>query len=106
MPRIARMIVKGEPAVYHLMSRTALDGFVLGDVEKEYLLKLIKHLSSVYFTEVLGFCLMGNHFHILVKMIPGKKYSDEDVKTRYKRYYGKWKIWDRRIVLDFYSIII
>ena len=91
MPRIARMIVKGEPAVYHLMSRTALDGFVLGDVEKEYLLKLIKHLSSVYFTEVLGFCLMGNHFHILVKMIPGKKYSDEDVKTRYKRYYGKDK---------------
>ena len=34
------------------MSRTLLDGFVLGDVEKEYLLKLIKHLSFVYFTEV------------------------------------------------------
>jgi len=45
MPRIARMVIKGEPAVYHawgvepnccstvLMSRTALDGFVLGDVE-------------------------------------------------------------------------
>jgi REP element-mobilizing transposase RayT len=85
------MIVKGEPAVYHLMSRTALDGFVLGDVEKEYLLKLIKRLSSIYFTEILGFCLMGNHFHILVKMIPGKEYSDEIVKTRYKRYYGKDK---------------
>jgi len=34
---------------------------------------------------------MGNHFHILAKMIPGKEYSDEDVKTRYKRYYGKDK---------------
>jgi len=91
MPRIARMIVKGEPAVYHVMSRTVLDGFVIGAVEKEYLLKLIKHLSAVYFTEVLGFCLMGNHFHILVKMIPGEEYSDEDVKTRYKRFYGKDK---------------
>jgi len=91
MPRIARMIVKGEAAVYHVMSRTVLDGFVIGDVEKEYLLKLIKHLSSVYFTEVLGFCLMGNHFHILVKMIPGKEYSDDDVKARYERYYGKGK---------------
>ncbi len=29
------------------MSRTALDGYVLGDVEKEYLLGLIKKLSSV-----------------------------------------------------------
>ena len=92
MPRIARMIVKGEPAVYHVMSRTVLDGFVIGDIEKEYLLKLIKHLSFVYFTEVIGFCLMGNHFHILVKMIPGKAYSDEDVKARYKRFYGKDKL--------------
>ena len=92
MPRIARMVVNGEPAVYHVMSRTVLDGFVIGDVEKEYLLKLIKHLSFVYFTEVLGFCLMGNHFHILVKMIPGKAYSDEDVKARYKRFYGKDKL--------------
>lgn len=31
MPRIARIKVKGEPAVYHVMSRTVLDGFVLGD---------------------------------------------------------------------------
>jgi hypothetical protein len=38
--------VKGEPAVYHVISKTALDGFVLGDVEKEYLLKQIKHLSK------------------------------------------------------------
>jgi hypothetical protein len=45
MPRIARLKVKGEPPVYHVMSRTALDGFVLGDVEKEYLLDFIKRLS-------------------------------------------------------------
>ncbi len=35
MPRIARMIIKGEPAVYHVISRTALDGYVIGDVEKD-----------------------------------------------------------------------
>ena len=34
MPRIARLKVKGEPAVYHAMPRTALNGFVLGNVEK------------------------------------------------------------------------
>jgi len=88
MPRIARLIVKGEPTVYHVMSRTALDGFVLGDIEKEYLLNLIKRLSKVYFTEVLGFCLMGNHFHLLVRMHPGEAYDDEEIKTRFLRYYG------------------
>jgi hypothetical protein len=58
MPRIARMVVKGEPTVYHIISRTALDGYVIGDVEKEFLLKLIKRLSAIYFAEVIGFCLM------------------------------------------------
>ena len=87
MPRIARLKVKGESAVYHVMSRTALDGFVLGDIEKEFLLNLIKRLSKVYFAEVLGFCLMGNHFHLLVRMNSGEDYSDEDIKNRYMNYY-------------------
>ena len=89
MARIARMVVKDEPAVYHVMSRTALDGFVLGDVEKEYMLELIKGLSSIYFTEVLGFCVMGNHFHLLLKMHPGEDYSDDEIKRRFEGYYGK-----------------
>ena len=34
MPRIARIKVKGEVAVYHVISPTALDCFVLGDVKR------------------------------------------------------------------------
>lgn len=91
MPRFARLVVKGEEAVYHVMSRTALDGFVFGDLEKEELFKIIKRLSSVYFTEVLGFCLMGNHFHLLIKMKTEAVYSDEEIKKRYQVYYKKEK---------------
>ena len=47
MARIPRLTVDGEPAVYHVISRTALDGFVLGDVEKDYLSSLIQRLSTV-----------------------------------------------------------
>ena len=83
MPRIARLVVKGEPAVYHIISRTALPGFVIGDIEKEYLLNLIKRLSQVYFAEVLGFCLMGNHMHLLIRMHPGEEYDDEEIKRRF-----------------------
>jgi len=96
MPRIARMIIKDEPGVYHVMSRTALDGFVLGDIEKEYMLKLIKRLSDIYFSEVLGFCIMGNHFHLLVRMHPGKVYDDDEIKRRFSQYYGE----DSRMVLS------
>ena len=47
MPRIARLKVTGEPAVYHVISRTALDGFVLGDVEKDFLLKLYEEMVRI-----------------------------------------------------------
>lgn len=88
MPRIARMIINDEPAVYHIISRTALDGLVIGDVENEFLAALIRRLSSVYFAEVLGFCLMGTHFHLLVRMYPGTELTDDEIKRRFKLYYG------------------
>ena len=56
------MIIADEKAVYHVMSRTALEGYPLKDVEKDFMLDLIKKFSALYFTEILGFCLMGNHF--------------------------------------------
>jgi putative transposase len=91
MPRIARLKVKGEPAVYHVLSRTTLDGFVLGDVEKDHLLELIKRLGGFYLCEILGFSLMGNHFHLLVRMHPEIGYSDEEIRERYDRRYGEEK---------------
>ncbi len=87
MPRKARMIVDGEPAVYHIISRSALDGYVLGDVEKDYLLQLISHLSKVFFAEVLGFCIMGNHFHLVVRMNTGDEVSDDGIRKRFDLYY-------------------
>ena len=88
MPRTSRMLITDEKAVYHVMSRTALDGFPLKDVEKDFLLDLIKKISSLYFTEILGFCLMGNHFHLLVKMFPEDQITDEDLQKRFEKFYG------------------
>ena len=88
MPRIPRMVINDETTVYHVMSRTALDGFPLGDVEKDFMLDLIRRYSTLYLVEILGFCLMGNHFHILVKMFPEHKFTDEDIQRRYENFYG------------------
>jgi putative transposase len=92
VPRISRMIIDDETAVYHVMSRTALDGFVIGDTEKDFMLNLIKRYSALYFVEILGFCLMGNHFHILVKTLPEYKFTDQDIKKRYEDFYGEGRV--------------
>ena len=88
MPRTTRLIINDETAVYHVMSRTALDGFPLGDIEKDFMLDLIRRYAKLYLVEILGFCLMGNHFHILVRMFPEYKFADEDIKKRYEDFYG------------------
>jgi putative transposase len=95
MPRIPRMVIDDETTVYHVMSRSALDGFPLGDIEKDFMLDLIRRYAALYFVEILGFCLMGNHFHILVKTLPEYKFSDQDIKRRYVSFYG-----DERVFAD------
>jgi len=97
MPRKARMIIEGDTAVYHVVSRTALTGYVLGDVEKDFLISLIRHLSKVYFAEVLGFCLMGNHFHLVARMQTGDDLSDDKIRNRFELYYGKD---NKKILMD------
>ena len=100
MPRIARFLKEDEPTVYHVISRTALEGLPFKDEDKEYMLKLIKKWSKIFFVDVLGFAIMGNHFHLVVRMYPESDVTDEDVRERYKRLYGV-ENGDRRIMLDF-----
>ena len=92
MPRTPRLINNEETTVYHVMSRTAMDSFPLGDIEKDFMLDLLRQYASLYFVEILGFCLMGNHFHILVRMFPEHKFTDEEIKKRYENFYGDEKI--------------
>ena len=92
MPRIARFLKEDEPTVYHVISRTALDGLPFKDEDKEYMLELIKKWSKIFFVDVLGFAIMGNHFHLVVRMYPESDVSDEDVRERYNRLYGRKEI--------------
>jgi len=57
MPRTRRLVNREEKSAYHIMSRTALDGFPFGDVEKDELVKVIKKFSALFFVEVFGFCI-------------------------------------------------
>jgi hypothetical protein len=57
MPRIARFVRYSKSTVYHVISRTALPGLPIHDVDKTYLLNLIQRLKILYCVDVLGFAL-------------------------------------------------
>ncbi|MBI5446440.1 MAG: hypothetical protein HY900_35150 [Deltaproteobacteria bacterium] len=101
MARIPRLLLRGESATYHVISRSALEGFVLGDTEKELFVKTLRHLASVYFVEVFGFAVMSNHFHLLLRMHLPEEFNDDEVRSRFDLYYGsgKRKLLDGQIPL-------
>jgi len=90
MARIPRLLIKGEKAIYHVISRTALQGLPMEACHKDYLFNLIRMLGRIYFAEVFGVTIMGNHFHLLVRMLPGDGVRDDDIVSRFDElYHGK-----------------
>ena len=85
MPRIPRMVRtdSGQRCVYHVISRTALDGLPFKKSEKDELVRVIQRFSMVYAVDVLGFSIMDNHFHLLIEMSPGDTLSDDEVRRRF-----------------------
>ena len=82
------------------MSKTAPDGFPMDDIEKDFMLDLIRRYSALYLVEIFRFCLMGNHFHLLVKMFPEYKFTDEDIKKRYEGFYGDDRVFSAGQILS------
>ena len=87
MARTRRLKIVGDEAYYHIVSKTVGGEYYLGDIEKEKLLALIKRYSSIYFIKVIGFCIMDNHFHLLVKTINNSEIPDNEVIGRVVNYY-------------------
>ena len=51
----------------HAISRIVDRRFIFEDDEKEYFCELVRRLSKFTGLDVVAFCVMGNHFHLLVE---------------------------------------
>ncbi|MGJ8651743.1 MAG: transposase [Opitutaceae bacterium] len=83
------MKIAGRAAVYHCMTRTVNGELLFKDREKEMLRKMIRQVADFCGVEVLTYCIMSNHFHVLVRVPDGKEISDVELMRRYKVLYPK-----------------
>jgi len=69
-----RIKIEKDAACYHVMSRTAGGEFLFDDQAKEAFRKMMWRMAAFAGVEILTYCVMSNHFHILVKVPEREKW--------------------------------
>lgn len=87
--RLTRIKVAGESAGYHCISRIVGGQFLLGDEEKEKLRQLIWLQAKFSGVEVITYCVMSNHFHLLIRIPAEQHPSGKELLERAKAVYKK-----------------
>ncbi|MEW6214159.1 MAG: transposase [Nitrospirota bacterium] len=65
--------VQYEEAIYHVLSRGNKGEYIFSeDKDKEYLLEILKKGVEKYGIELYTYCIMGNHYHLLLSIPCGE----------------------------------
>ncbi len=110
MARQPRLKIFGESAWYHLYARTvAYQGEYPLERSgvREAVLSLFRRYALAYMCEVASFCILGNHYHFVVRFEAFRELSREELRRRALLLYEekeleswdekRWKRFNRRI---------
>ncbi|NBB80564.1 MAG: transposase [Verrucomicrobia bacterium] len=81
--------IKYPGAIYHCMTRTVAGERLFENREKEVLRKMLWQVAEFSGGEVLTYCLMSNHFHVLIDFPEEPSLSDQELMRRYRVLYPK-----------------
>ena len=86
-----KRILGHSEAIYHCMSRVVDRRFIFGDTEKQWFIDNMRRIEAFTGCRVLSYCLMSNHFHVLVQVPDARStyISDDEVLERIENFYGK-----------------
>ena len=84
-----RARIKEAGGVYHCVSRTVGGQFLLDELAKQRLVDLLFPLAHFCGVEVLTYCMMSNHFHLLVRIPAPSHIPDAVLLQRAEAFYGK-----------------
>jgi REP element-mobilizing transposase RayT len=98
MPRIPRreLLSPDEIAIVHCVNRCVRRAFLCGtdshtgrsfDHRKDWVRDRLQELAGIFAVDVLGYTVMSNHFHVVLRNRPdvAADWSDEDVARRWWR---------------------
>lgn len=87
------IIMRDREQYFHIVSRVVDRRCIFGDEERGYFLRVMRQMEGFSGLQVLSYSLMGNHFHILVRVPvnPGEM-REREVWDRMRHLYSEVKI--------------
>jgi len=84
----SHLIDQTRTGCYHVISRCVRRGFLCGDQwdhRREWIEAALREQASVFAVEMLGYAVMSNHFHLVMKVHPDRaaRWSAHDVAERW-----------------------
>ncbi len=80
-----------KPSIYHTLSRVVDRRFAFGEEEREVFRMFMRMMENFSGCRVLSYCVMSNHFHILLEVppMPAGGISDAELLRRLGVFYGE-----------------
>ncbi|MDP4647907.1 MAG: transposase [Akkermansiaceae bacterium] len=91
-----------KPTIYHCISRVVDRRFVFGDEEREVFRMFMRMYENFSGCRVLSYCVMSNHFHLLLEVtpVPDSGISDEVLLERLMALYSEKHVEGVRVELS------
>ncbi|TVR47202.1 MAG: transposase [Puniceicoccaceae bacterium] len=86
--RTRRAKLLGQPAAYHVITRTVAGQHLFGATEKEVFRKILRKVAAFCGVEVLTYAVMSNHVHLLIRVPAPRPISDAELVERASLLYG------------------
>ncbi len=85
--RTARFKINERAAYYHCVTRTVNREMLLDDRSKDELQRQIWQMAEFCGVEIITYCIMTNHFHVLMKVPKQKHLSNRELIRRFSLLY-------------------
>ncbi len=67
---------------FHCLSRVVDRRFIMNDPEKDVFRRILRQCEVFYGIRVLTYCIMSNHFHILIEVTEPKELTEDEILSR------------------------
>ena len=74
--------------MYHCVTRVVAGDFLLNDVAKERLRRMLWKQAAFAGVEIITYCILSNHFHVLLRIPAEVRPDDPELLRRTQAYYG------------------